>query len=208
MKIRSSLLAALLIPSLIACGGGETTSEAPSSEPEPESASRELPSEEELATLIASSPEFGQYQFSNAAFTIPMKTEYLGDSVRAIAQDLARTGWIGFDSQGNVVITQRALRDGRFIVRPNDNLDIVPLARKQFGEVLAVGENASGDPTVDFSWRWIPNEIGAVFQSGPLYDRFNTTNYARATLLETSSGWEVLMFESIDPPAETGDPAE
>jgi hypothetical protein len=132
--------------------------------------------------LIAGAPEFGDYQFTNAAVTIPLKRSALRTDQAAIAKRLAAGGWIRFD--GDDV---KAKEDKRLLVRPNGTLDVVPLAKKELVSVDAVGGEK-----VDFTWRWVPNEIGAL-----LKDRFAGDQKARATLLWDGTNWTVLRIEPV-----------
>ena len=85
----------------------------------------------------------------------------------------------------DVVLTPKARNDKRWLVRANGVVDIVPLARKELIDVTAV----HGDK-VDFTWHWIPNEIGKVLA---LYDQ--SPQRATATLLPMGSNWTVLRIE-------------
>ena len=81
----------------------------------------------------------------------------------------------------------KAKEDKRFLVRPNGTLDVVPLAKKELVSIDAVrGER------VDFTWKWIPNEVGAL-----LKDRFAGDQKATATLLWDGTTWTVLRIEAV-----------
>ncbi|MGZ7039467.1 MAG: hypothetical protein ACXVJO_14935, partial [Thermoanaerobaculia bacterium] len=127
---------------LVACGGSEqqtttTTSETASA---PKAAP---PSAAEAKQIIGSSPDFSDYEFTNAAFTLPMLRSSMTPPVASVANDLVRAGWI--DIPGNtVVLTAKSKSDRRFIVRPNGFLDIVPIAKKELGEVTNVRPNVDG----------------------------------------------------------------
>lgn len=200
----TSLLSILLTVALGAGCAGEPEQTAESGEQESSSTggtSLQPPTIEEARSIVEGSQPLAQYKFSDAAITIPMRSQMLGDNMRAAIVDLERTGWIGFDQEGNVAITTKALQDNRFIVRQGETLDIVPVASKRFGEILDVGTDAAGDPYIDFSWGWAPNEIGASFQSGYFYDRYSGTYYGRAKLVRAPEGWRIYTIEEIDPPA-------
>ena len=91
---------------------------------------------------------------------------------RETAKQLAAAGWLSFDGAGDLMLADKSRSDKRFILRENGLLDIVPLAKKEMGDVTAVRSNPDGTVNADFNWHWIPNEIGAVFTTGPLHDRF------------------------------------
>jgi hypothetical protein len=83
--------------------------------------------------------------------------------------------------------------DRRFVTRPNGYTDIVPLARKEMGDVTAVTPTSEG-VDVDFNWKWLPNEIGSVFKSGPVHDRYASPQQGRATLYRDGDKWAVLRI--------------
>ena len=47
---------------------------------------------------------------------------------------------------------------------------------------------------VDFSWRWIPNEVGSAFKSGLVRTRFDTAQNARAHLTPSEGTWQILSI--------------
>ncbi|HET7706774.1 MAG TPA: hypothetical protein VFM36_11850 [Thermoanaerobaculia bacterium] len=146
------------------------------------------PSADEAAKLIAGSAEFSDYQFTRAAFTLPVKEEAMTAEVRTVSKALAKNGWIGVDGDGNVILTGKAKADKRFLLRQNGFIDIVPMAKKEFVGVSALHVNPEGQPLVDFRWKWVPNEIGA------LTDRYTGEQLAIATLLWDGSQWSVLRI--------------
>ena len=152
----------------------------------PPPATKEQPAQHPALTpaqakdLIANAPEFGDYQFTNAAVTIPLKRSAMRADQAAIAKQLAAGDWIRFD--GDEV---KAKEDKRLLVRPNGTLDVVPLAKKELVSVDAV----HGD-RIDFTWKWIPNEIGTL-----LKDRFAGDQKATATLLWDGTNWTALRIE-------------
>jgi hypothetical protein len=139
--------------------------------------------------LIADAPELSDYQFTDAAYSLPMKRSMMNEPARAAAAALIKAGWIKFDGD-EVVLSAKAAGDRRFIVRPNGFVDIVPLARKEFLGVTGVRTAPDGAPLVDFEWQWKPNEIGQVF--APKYDGLRR---ATATLLWDGKSWIVLRIE-------------
>jgi hypothetical protein len=147
------------------------------------------PPVEDAARIVSGSAEFSDYQFTRAAFTLPMQESAMTPDVKAFSRALAREKWIGIDGAGQVVLTEKAKKDRRFLLRPNGFLDIVPMAKKEFIGVQGVTVNPDGQPLVDFRWKWVPNEIGAL--SG---DRYGGEHLAAATLLWDGSQWSVLRI--------------
>ena len=96
---------------------------------------------------------------------------------------------IGIDGDGNVVLTEKARTDRRFLLRQNGFLDIVPLAKKELTAVTAVNVNPTGEPLADFQWKWVPNEIGAL-----VAERYSGDKQSIATLLWDGSQWTVLRI--------------
>jgi hypothetical protein len=191
-----TLAAAIL---LVACGGPERTT-TPTTTSDTSSAPKAAPpSAAEAKQIIGSSPDFSDYEFTNAAFTLPMQRSTMTGPVASSANDLVRAGWI--DIPGNmVVLTAKSKTDKRFIVRPNGFLDIVPIAKKELGEVTNVHPNTDGTIAAEFDWKWIPNEVGSAFRSGPLKERFDAPQSATATLMHGADGWSVLRIDARRPP--------
>lgn len=170
----------------VACGG-----------PAPSTAIKETPAPpaappptiEQATTIITSAPELSDYQFTRAAYSLPMKRSAMNEPARAAAAGLRKAGWISFSSD-QVVLTEKASSDKRFILRQNEVVDIVPLAKKEFIGVTGVRSSAADEPLIDFEWKWIPNEIGALFPN-----RYDGTQHATATLLRDGSAWVVLRIE-------------
>jgi hypothetical protein len=188
MKVVLSMMVMLLV----ACGSPEppaTTSTAPAAAPK-----AAPPNAQDAKQVIASSPEFSDYQFTNAAFTIPMKRSAMTGPTANSAHDLVQAGWIDIPSD-NVALTPKSLHDKRFLVRPNGFLDIVPIAKKEMGDVTAVRPNADNTVSADFNWRWIPNEVGQSFKSGPVRERFDAEQHATAVINHDSSGWSVRRID-------------
>jgi hypothetical protein len=147
------------------------------------------PTTDEAKTLIANSAEFSEYEFTNAAATLPLQKSAMNAPAQQLAADLKSAGWIRFDGAGNVLLTEKAKKDPRILVRPNGFVDLVPLARKELTNVTAVRGT-----DVDFDWRWIPNELGAAIQSGAVHDRYAAPQRATATLLHDGTSWSVLRI--------------
>jgi len=143
------------------------------------------PTAEQAQAIIASSPEFSEYQFTNAAYSLPMQRAMMNEPAKKAADALKKAGWISFDGAGNVVLSSKAQSDKRFLVRPNGVVDIVPLAKKEFGIVTGIDGGV-----VKFIWTWKPNELGALFAA-----RYEGTQEAKATLMWDGREWGVLRIE-------------
>jgi hypothetical protein len=190
------LLTILPILLLAACGhesGPPQNATAPASSAPPPSVA--LPTKDEAAAVIRESAEFGDFQFTFSSFSLPVQRSMMNAPALAGAQELKDAGWIAFDGSGNAVLTAKSKDDRRFLVRPNGFIDIVPLAKKEFGEVASVERTTDGNAAVEFSWRWIPNEVGSAFKSGLIKERFSTDHKARATLMQDGGKWTVLLIE-------------
>ena len=133
--------------------------------------------------LIANSPEFGDYQFTHAAFTFAQKTP-LNDG----AKKLAAAKWIRAEGD-QVVLSEKAKSDKRFLVRQNGFVDVVPLAKKEMIGVTSVKQQPDGLVLAEFSWKWMPNEIGSV-----LGQPSNGDQKATAKLMWDGTAWTVLGF--------------
>ncbi len=146
----------------------------------------------EAKQIIESSGDFSEFEFTNSAFTLPLKRSMmLNDPTHDAARDLQKAGWI--DIAGDDVLLRKAATDKRFVTRPNGYIDIVPLAKKEMGDVTAVRPTSEGIDA-DFDWKWIPNEIGSLFKSGPLYERYATPKKATATLYDDGGKWKILRI--------------
>lgn len=185
-------LSLALIALLIACSPetqqptSETATTETRAQPSP-------PSADEARAIIEASAELGDFEFTNASFTLPLQRQAMNDAAAAAAKDLTKAGWIAFDGAGNLILPEKAKTDKRFLIRPNGFLDIVPLAKKELGGVTAVRPDPEG-AAADFSWKWIPNDVGRVFRSGPLHDRFAAEHFATATLIHDGSSWTILRI--------------
>ena len=59
----------------------------------------------------------------------------------------------------------------------------IPLAQRQLVEVSKVTMNGVNDAAVDYTWKWVPNQLGDDFDAaGELVKSFNT--WDRATLID------------------------
>lgn len=175
-----------------ACGA-----EAPAPPPKastPPPAAPAPPSKDEAQSIVSTAPEFSDYQFTRAAYSLPMSRAAMNEPAREAAASLRKAGWISF-SGDRVVLTGKAAADKRFLVRQNDVVDLVPLARKEFIGVTAVRTDSDGAPLVDFEWKWVPNEIGRLFGT-----KYEGTQRATAKLLRDGSAWTVLRIEEFHAP--------
>ena len=177
-------IVALLLVLATACGKEVG---APVSSPAP--AKPAFPTIAEAQTLIASSGDFSEYEFTNASYSLPMQRSMMNEPAQEAAADLRRAGWIGFDGAGNVTLTAKAKADKRWLVRQNGFVDIVPLAKKELTAVTDVREDPEG-AAVDFDWKWIPNEIGDAFQK----ERYAAPQKATATLIHDGTSWTILRI--------------
>lgn len=165
----------------------ETTATKPATPPPPTA--------QQARELIMSSPEFGEYEFTNASYTLPTSGAAMNEPARTAAKELAAAGWLAVDPNGDIALTDKSRTDKRFLLRPNGLLDIVPLATKEMGEVTGVRPNADGTVMADFTWRWKPNEVGAAFRTGTVHDRYAAPQDGRATLMWDGSSWTILKIE-------------
>lgn len=149
------------------------------------------PGVDDARKIIQSSMEFGEFQFTDAAYSLPVSHSAMNEPQRAAARDLASAGWIALDGAGDVMLADKARTDKRFLLRPNGLLDIVPLAKKEMGGVSAVRANPDGTASADFTWHWIPNEVGGAF----LRNQFEGTRNATATLFRENGEWKVLKID-------------
>lgn len=185
-------IALLLTLALTGCGQPEQKPAATATAAKP---ATPPPTAAEAQSIVADSPDFGEYEFTNAAYTLPMSRAAMNEPARAAANDLRRAGWISFSGDG-VVLTSKAKNDKRFVVRPNGFVDIVPLAKKEFVSVDGVKPNSDGSVAVDFTWKWLPNDVGTAFRAGPVHDRFEGPQKATATIVRSGGSWMILRFRS------------
>ena len=153
------------------------------------------PSAEQARGLIAGAPEFGEYEFTNAGFTLPTSGAAMNEPQKAAAKELAAAGWLTLDPKGDIALSEKSRSDKRFLLRANGLLDIVPLAKKEMGAVTGVNQSADGTVMVDFTWRWIANEVGAAFRTGLVHDRYAAEQDGRATLMWNGTSWVILKIE-------------
>ena len=188
-------LALLALALLAACSSESPEPITTQSAAQPKTAAAP-PNAQQARAIIEKSAELGQHEFTNAAVSLPVAGSSMNEPTRAIARQLAAAGWLEIDGAGDIMLTDKSRGDKRFLLRENGLLDIVPLAKKEMGNVTAVRANPDGSVNADFSWRWVPNEIGSVFTTGPLHDRFTKTNEASANLMWNGSEWMMIQVES------------
>lgn len=155
------------------------------------------PAAQEARQLIESSPDFGDHQFTHAAVSLPVSGAAMSEPTRETAKQLAAAGWLAIDGAGDIMLTPKSRTDKRFLMRPNGLIDVVPLARKELGNVIAVRPGTDGQVVAEFTWRWIANEVGAALTSGVEHDRFTApsqTSYA--TLIWDGTKWSVLKIDA------------
>ena len=190
-------ISAIALVLLAACGGSD---EKPIADQSTTTATQTTtttppPSAEQARELIANSAELGDYEFTNAAFTTPTSGATMSEPVRQSVKELAAEGWLAVDPTGDVALTDKSRNDKRFLLRANGLLDIVPLAKKEMGNVTGVSANHDGTVVVDFTWRWIPNEVGTAFKTGMIHERFTRPQDGRATLMWDGTSWAILKIE-------------
>jgi hypothetical protein len=153
------------------------------------------PTAAQARATIEKSSEFSQHEFTNAAISLPMAGSSTNPATRETVRQLAAAGWLAVDPAGEIMLGDKSRSDKRFIIRENGLMDIVPLAKKELGDVTAVRVNPDGTVNADFNWHWIPNEVGSVFTTGPLHDRFAGTQNATANLMWNGTGWAMISVE-------------
>lgn len=150
------------------------------------------PTAEQARAIIEKSSEFSQHEFTNASVSLPVAGSSMNEPTRALAKQLADAGWLAFDGAGDIMLTEKSRNDKRFLLRENGLLDVVPLAKKELGNVTAIRANADGSVNADFTWRWLPNEVGTAFKQGVTHDRFAATQNATANLMWNGSEWTMI----------------
>jgi hypothetical protein len=155
------------------------------------------PTAEQARELIAKSSDFSEFEFTHAGITIPVSGAAMSEPARQTATQLAAAGWLEFDGAGDIMLTDKSRSDKRFVLRENGLLDVVPLAKKELGNVSVVRMNPDGQAVAEFTWRWIPNEVGTALTSGLEHDRFAATSQnANATFIWDGTTWSLLKIEA------------
>ncbi|MHB0969750.1 MAG: hypothetical protein ACYC7A_16190 [Thermoanaerobaculia bacterium] len=190
------LLSALI---LAGCGGASEspgpateTAAAPASAAPPSVA---LPSAADAAKIIGDSAEWSDYQFTYSSWSFQLGTPIAHPTTRQLAEDLATAGWLRVTPDGMIELTAKAKSDKRFLVRSNNSLDIVPMAKKELVGVTSVDANSDGTARADVRWKWVANEVGSSFRSGFIKERYDAPQVAIATLEPAESGWKVRSVE-------------
>jgi hypothetical protein len=195
--LAARLLATVALPLALTVAACSSEEPAPPTTTAAASAAKTAPTAQQAHDIIARSGEFSQYEFTNAAVSLPVAGSSMNEPTRDTARQLAAAGWLEFDASGDLMLTNKSRKDKRFILRENGLLDVVPLARKEMGDVTAVRTSADGSVTADFSWRWIPNEVGTAFTRGPIHDRYAASHNARATLMWNGTEWTMITIEPM-----------
>jgi hypothetical protein len=154
------------------------------------------PNAQQAREIIEKSSELAQHEFTNAAVSLPVAGSSMNEPTRNQAKQLAAGGWLEIDGAGDLMLTDKSRSDKRFLLRENGLLDVVPLAKKEMGNVTAVRTNPDGTVNADFTWRWIPNEVGNAFTAGPIHDRFAQSHNATANLMWNGEGWTLITVEN------------
>ncbi|HEY2323671.1 MAG TPA: hypothetical protein VGJ82_12495, partial [Thermoanaerobaculia bacterium] len=124
--MRKLLVVALL---LLACGGGEKHASTPPARLP--ARHRGCPSSADAQGIIEKSADFGEFDFTQTAVTIPVKKSAMNPPQLENAKQLAAAGWLTFD--GDDVTLTKGKDDPRFNVRGNGFIDVVPVAKKKMG---------------------------------------------------------------------------
>lgn len=178
-------LAGLLLVLLAAC-----SHEAPAPAAPEKPAAPPPPTAAQAREVIANAPELGEFEFTHAAYSLPIEKSMRHAAASDVAAKLAKAKWITLDGKGRVALTAKAKSDKRFLERANGIVDIVPLAKKEMGDVTAVRANADGTVTADFTWTWVPNEIGAL-----LAEQYAGTQQSNATLMWNGTTWSLVSIQ-------------
>lgn len=177
-----------------ACGGSGQESSTTETSASTAAAPRTLPSSAEAKAAIEASPSWSDFQFSYAAWSFQMDRPIEHPTTLQLAKDLEAAGWMEVGSDGTIALTDKAQQDPRFLVRQNSTVDIVPMARKEVTDVKTIMANEDGTVRVEFGWRWLPNEVGASFKSGFIYDRYSAPQTSSATLQKAGEKWTADRF--------------
>ena len=153
------------------------------------------PSVAEAREMIASSAELGEFEFTNAAISLPVDGALRNETTETCVRELREAGWIGVDGSRRLVLTDRSRDDRRFLLRANGLLDIVPLAKKEMGDVSAVTRNADGTSSAPFQWRWLPNDVASTLTACRAAAVLSGGQNATATFIWDGTSWSILKIE-------------
>jgi len=183
----------LLIVTLLLFGCGcekhTTATSAPATAPAPH---RSCPSATDAQAIIEKSSDFGELAFTQTAVTIPVKKSAMNAPQLDSAKQLASGGWLKFD--GDDVTLTKGKDDPRFNVRGNGFIDVVPVAKKKMGTASNVRQSAEGCDA-DFTWEWVPTEVGSAFKHGNVADMFGKQHNSVATLMWDGNNWTMLRIK-------------
>ena len=182
----------LLILLAVCCAPESKQQQTTSPAPAPAKQTIPPPSVAEAQPIIANSATFSDYEFTNASATLPMSAP-MPPYLAGEAKQLVAAGWLR-RSGNSLELTPKSKSDKRFLVRPNGYVDVVPLASKELTGVTAVRPETDGTVSADFTWKWIPNEVGSAFKRGALHDRYAAPQSATARLMWDGSAWTVLRI--------------
>ena len=122
----------LLMAGLLAgCTNEERRVESTASSPPPAAPALPPATSAEAGLLIGDSAEFSEFEFTNAAWSLPLQGKLMNAPSLEGAKELAAAGWIKLDRERNVTLTGKAKKDRRWLVRPNGFVDLVPIAKKR-----------------------------------------------------------------------------
>ena len=177
---------------LFACGGGEkhaSTETTPARLPAPH---RGCPSAADAQAIIEKSSDFGEFDFTQTAVTILVKKSGMNPLQLDNAKQLAAASWLKFD--GDDVVLTKGKDDPRFNVRGNGFIDVVPVAKKKMG-TASIGRPSAEGCEADFTWEWVPTEVGGAFKHGAAADLFGKTHNSVVTLMWDGANWTMLRIK-------------
>lgn len=201
MRLSASIvfLSALI---LTGCGGAsespQPAADAPAATASAAPPAVALPSPADAAKIIGDSAEWSDYQFTYSSWSFQLGTPIAHPTTRQLADDLAAAGWLRVTPDGMIELTEKAKSDKRFLVRSNNSLDIVPMAKKEVVGVTSVSANPDGTARAEVQWKWVANEVGASFRSGFIKERYDAPQVAIATLEPAGGGWKVRAVEPAE----------
>lgn len=155
------------------------------------------PSRTEAAEVIEKSELFHQRAEFLAGF--PVTPFRLSDSggLRHIEEHLATHGWITVNGEA-ITATPKALTSRYW--RPSTapgHFNVLFDDRQVVGVtgILVTGHNAY---TVEFNWRWVPNEVGSGLSGAVWSDHFGAVMRATAVIRRYDDGWRVTETSKLE----------